>query len=126
MVRCGAREQARLANRLRQRAIGAGARRRLVFVDRLLATLVHLRHGVTDDVVAAWFGVHRSIMRVTCEIRPLLAERGCAIKGGVRLRLLADVPAYLDAVTTPLRARPGREEDPQSVLVALGLPAACD
>ncbi|MFF2205985.1 transposase family protein [Streptomyces sp. NPDC058145] len=32
--------------------MGAGAKHRLVFVDRLLATLVHLRHGVTHDVLA--------------------------------------------------------------------------
>ena len=47
-----ARREARLADRPRQRAVGAGARHRLVFVDRLLATLVHLRHGVTHDVLA--------------------------------------------------------------------------
>jgi hypothetical protein len=93
------REHARLANRLRQRGIGAGAQHRLVFVDRLLATLVQLRHGVTHDVLAAWFGVHRStITRAIGEVRPLLAERGCTIEGGIRLRTLADVVAYLDAV----------------------------
>ncbi|MEV5692548.1 transposase family protein [Micromonospora globbae] len=43
----------------RRRAMGAGARYRLVIVDRLLATLVCLRHGVTQDVLAAWFGVDR-------------------------------------------------------------------
>ncbi|MCY1655615.1 transposase family protein [Streptomyces sp. NPDC052071] len=32
----------------------------MVFVDRLLATLVHLRHGVTHDVLVCWFGVDRS------------------------------------------------------------------
>ncbi|WP_373309394.1 transposase family protein [Streptomyces olivaceoviridis] len=31
---------------------GAGAKHRLRFVDRLLATLVHLRHAVTHDVLA--------------------------------------------------------------------------
>lgn len=41
-----AQHRARLAARPRQRAVGAGANHRLVFVDRLLATLVHLRHGV--------------------------------------------------------------------------------
>lgn len=41
-------------------AVGAGAKHRFGFADRLLATLVHLRPGLTDDVVAAWFGVHRS------------------------------------------------------------------
>ena len=52
-----ARQEARLADRLRRRrqSIGAGARHRLVFVDRLLATTqVHLRHGVTYDVLACW------------------------------------------------------------------------
>ncbi len=46
------RQQARLTARTRQRAVGAGARYKLVFVDRLLATLVCLRHGVTHDVLA--------------------------------------------------------------------------
>jgi hypothetical protein len=36
-----------------------------VFLDRLLATLVHLRHGVTHNVLACW-----------------LAERGCTVEGG--------------------------------------------
>lgn len=93
------RERARRSNRLRQRATGAGARHPRVFVDRLLATLVQLRHGVTHDVLAAWFKVHRStITRAVNEIRPFLAERGCTVEGGVRLRTLADVAAYLDAV----------------------------
>ncbi|MGR6963939.1 transposase family protein [Geodermatophilus sp. URMC 61] len=55
-----ARQDARLADRPRRRAVGTGARYRLVFLDRLLATLVHLRHGVTHDVLACWFGVSRS------------------------------------------------------------------
>ncbi len=80
-----ARRDARLADRPRRRAIGAGARYRLVFVDRLLATLVHLRHGVTHDVLACWFGVSRStITRAIGEVRPLLAERGCTVAGNVR------------------------------------------
>ncbi|MEW2581647.1 helix-turn-helix domain-containing protein [Streptomyces syringium] len=49
--------------------MGAGAKHRLVFVDRLLATLVHLRHGATHDVLACWFGVDRStITRATGEV----------------------------------------------------------
>lgn len=52
------RQTDRLADRPRRRAVGAGACYRLVFTDRLLATLVHLRHGVTHDVLASWFGVH--------------------------------------------------------------------
>ncbi len=69
-----------------------------MFLDRLLATLVHLRHGVTHDVLACWFGVSRStITRAVGEVRPLLAERGCTVEGGVRLRTLADVVAHLGA-----------------------------
>ncbi|MGR6967965.1 transposase family protein [Geodermatophilus sp. URMC 61] len=93
-----ARQEARLVDRPRQRAVGAGASYRLVFIDRLLATLVHLRHGVTHDVLACWFGVSRStITRAIGEVRPLLAERGCTVEGGIRLRTLADVVAYLGA-----------------------------
>ncbi|MFJ9753224.1 transposase family protein [Streptomyces chartreusis] len=49
--------QARLTTRPRRRAVGAGAKHKFVFVDRLLATLVSLRHGTTHDVLACWFGV---------------------------------------------------------------------
>src|SRR3712207_6190757 len=87
---------ARLADRPRRRAVGAGARYRLVFLDRLLATLVQLRHGVTHDVLACWFGVARSsITRAVGEIHPLLAERGCTVEGWIRLRTGADVIAHL-------------------------------
>jgi hypothetical protein len=59
---------------------------------------VHLRHGVTHDVLACWFGVSRStITRAVGEVRPLLAERGCTVEGGIRLRSLADVVAHLGA-----------------------------
>jgi hypothetical protein len=81
--------------------VGAGAKHRLVFVDRLLATLVHLRHGVTHDVLACWFGVDRStITRAVGEVRPLLAERGCTVIPDVRLRSLADVVDHLGASGT--------------------------
>nr|WP_237297302.1 transposase [Streptomyces sp. 3211] len=40
------------ASGLGPRTVGAGAKHRLVFIDRLLATLVHLRHGATRDVSA--------------------------------------------------------------------------
>ncbi|WP_329473215.1 transposase family protein [Streptomyces sp. NBC_01723] len=57
-----------------------------MFIDRLLATPNHLRHGVTHDVLTCWFGVGRStITRAIGELRPLLAERGCTISPGVRL-----------------------------------------
>ncbi|MCX4571295.1 transposase [Streptomyces viridodiastaticus] len=90
--------QVKLASRPWKRAVGAGAKHRLVFVDRLLATLVHLRHTVTHDVLAGWFGVDRStITRAIAEVRPLLAERGCTVSSGVRLRTLAEVIDHLGA-----------------------------
>ncbi|MER6958103.1 transposase family protein [Streptomyces sp. NPDC000618] len=49
------RHQAVLTARSRRRAVGAGAKHKLVFVDRLLTTLFHLRHGPTRDVLACWF-----------------------------------------------------------------------
>ncbi|MFF5924323.1 transposase family protein [Streptomyces flavochromogenes] len=92
------RHQARLASRPRRRAVGAGAKYRFVFVDRLLAALVHLRHGATHDVLSCWFGVDRStITRAVGEVRPLLAERGCTISPGVRLRTLAEIIDHLGA-----------------------------
>ncbi|MDX3372264.1 transposase [Streptomyces sp. ME02-6987-2C] len=95
------RHQAKLAARPRKRAVGAGAKHRLVFVDRLLATLVHLRHGATHDVLACWFGVDRStITRAVGEVRPLLAERGCTVSPDVRLRSLAEVIDHLGSSGT--------------------------
>ncbi|WP_254076091.1 transposase [Streptomyces sp. P3] len=92
------RHQAVLKSRPRRRAVGAGAKHKLVFVDRLLATLVHLRHGVTHDVLACWFAVDRStITRAIGELRPLLAARGCTVAPGSRLRTLAEVVDYLGA-----------------------------
>ncbi|MFI8960468.1 transposase family protein [Streptomyces sp. NPDC053495] len=92
------RHQATLTSRPRKRAVGAGAKHRLVFVDRLLATLVHLRHAATHDVLACWFGVDRStITRAIGEVRPLLAERGCTVSPDVRLRTLAEVVEHLGA-----------------------------
>jgi hypothetical protein len=92
------RHQADLASRPRRRAVGAGAKHKLVFVDRLLATLVHLRHGATHDVLACWFGVDRStITRAIGEVRPLLAMRGCTVAPDIRLRTLAEVIDHLGA-----------------------------
>ncbi|UGT60371.1 transposase [Nocardia asteroides] len=91
-----ARQEARRA--VRVRAPGAGTRYKLVFLDRLLVTLVHLRHGVTHDVLAAWFDVDRStVTRAIGEIRPILAERGCRAGNCTRLRTLDEVVEFLGA-----------------------------
>ncbi|MGW8531380.1 helix-turn-helix domain-containing protein [Nocardiopsis sp. NPDC055824] len=46
----------------RKRTAGAGARHRLVFVDRLVATLIHLRHDLPHAVLGLLFGVDRSTL----------------------------------------------------------------
>lgn len=91
---------------VRKRAAGAGARHQLVFADRLVATLIHLRHDLPHAVLGLLFGVDRStITRAIAEVRALLAERGCAVPDhpGLRLRTLADVFAYAQAEGIELR-----------------------
>ncbi|WP_307842638.1 transposase family protein [Streptomyces sp. RK75] len=69
-----------------------------MFVDRLLATLVHLRHGATHDVLTRWLDVDRStITRAIGEVRPLLAERGCTVSPALRVRTLGEVVDHLGA-----------------------------
>ncbi|EDY45700.2 insertion element transposase [Streptomyces sp. SPB074] len=90
----------------RKREAGAGARHRLVFVDRLVVTLIHLRHDLPHSVLALLSGVDRStVTRAVGEMRGLLAERGCAVpdRPGLRLRTLADVFAYAQAEGIELR-----------------------
>ncbi|MFC9056746.1 transposase family protein [Streptomyces sp. NPDC057074] len=78
------------AGRRRWRELPAG------HFDRLLATLIHLRHGATHDVLACWFAVeHSTVTRAIGEVRPQLAQLGCTIAAGVRLRTLAKVLEHL-------------------------------
>ncbi|MFE2972731.1 IS5/IS1182 family transposase [Streptomyces sp. NPDC059340] len=84
---------------VRLREAEAGPKYGLVFVDRLLVTLVHLRTGLTYEVGSS------TISRAICEVRPLLAARGFAVPDppGVRLRTLEDVFAYAEAEDITLR-----------------------
>ncbi|MFF4723743.1 transposase family protein [Streptomyces mirabilis] len=52
--------QVRLTARTRRPAVGAGAKHKFAFIDRLLATLASVSHGTTYDELACWFGVDRS------------------------------------------------------------------
>ena len=90
----------------RQRAAGAGPHHRLVFCDRVLATLVILRFQLPHQALAVLDGVNRAtITRAVHEVRPLLAARGFAVPDapGVRLHTLADVFAYAAAHGVQLR-----------------------
>ncbi|MER6572876.1 transposase family protein [Streptomyces sp. NPDC001093] len=96
-----------------------------MFVDRVLVTLVHLRHGLPHAALAVLFGVDRStVSGAIRQVRPLLAARGCAVpdRPGIRLRTLEDVFAYAEAegvevrldgtdvqVRRPKVGRPGRK-----------------
>jgi hypothetical protein len=90
----------------RRRAVGAGRKQKLVFTDRLLVTLVHLRHQLPHAALAELHGVDRSTVSAAIrEVRPLLAARGFAVpdRPGVRLRTLGDVFAYAAAEGVALR-----------------------
>lgn len=63
----GRRCEARGGDRTRE--AGAGARHRLVFVDRLVVTLIHLRHDLPHSVLALLSGVDRSSYRSTTQRR---------------------------------------------------------
>lgn len=66
----------------RRRAAGAGPKQRLVFVDRLLVTLVHLRLGIPHAALAELYAVDRSTVNgANREVRPLLAACGFAVPG---------------------------------------------
>jgi hypothetical protein len=93
----GPRRDARLADRLRRRAVGAGAGTGWCSSTGCRPPWGPAPPG-PHDVLACWFGAPRStITRAIGEVRPLLAERGCTVEGGLRLRTLADVVAHLGA-----------------------------
>lgn len=104
-----AAEESRLRERRgheRQRAPGAGPDHELVFVDRVIVTLVVLRFQLPHAALAELYRVDRStVTRAIHEIRPLLAARGFAVPGrpDLRLRTLADVFAYAAAENVELR-----------------------
>ncbi|MFF8911705.1 transposase family protein [Streptomyces olivaceoviridis] len=90
----------------RRRSVGAGRKPKLVFVDRLLVTLVYLRHGLPHAVIAELYGVDRSTLSAAIrQVRPLLAARGFAVpdRPGLRLKTLEDVFAYAEAEGVELR-----------------------
>jgi hypothetical protein len=90
----------------RRREAGAGPKYELVFTDRLLVALVHLRTGLTHEALGVLYEVGPStIGRAIREVRPLLANRGFAVpdRPGILLRTLEDVFAYAGPEDVTLR-----------------------
>ncbi|MFF7234648.1 hypothetical protein ACFZBA_36940, partial [Streptomyces sioyaensis] len=56
----------------RRRAAGAGARHQLVFIDRLTATLIHLRHDLPHAVLGLLYGVTAGMSTGLCVIGVVL------------------------------------------------------
>lgn len=84
---------------------GAGPKHELIFTDRIVVTVVYLRHQLPHAALAALYGVGRAtISEAIGQIRPL-AERGFAVpdRPEARLRTLADVFAYAAAEGVSLR-----------------------
>jgi hypothetical protein len=123
-----ASEESRLLERRgheRLRAPGAGPGHELPFTDRVIVTLVVLRHQLPHAALAGLYRVDRStVTRAVREVRPLLAARGFAVpdRPGLRLHTLAGVFAYASAhgvelridgtevqVRRPRAGRPGRK-----------------
>src|SRR3712207_3663556 len=97
-----ARQDARLADRPRRRAVGAGARYRLVFVDRLLASPVQLRHGVVPRQAAGRSSVSGKL-GISGSARPRWISRGGFQASASCGRTV------LYSIGSPRRARPGPE-----------------
>lgn len=64
----------------RKRAAGAGARHQLVFIDRLVATLIHLRHDLPHSVLGLLFGVDRSTI-TPCDHGDTSASSRSGVRG---------------------------------------------
>ncbi|WP_436850178.1 helix-turn-helix domain-containing protein [Streptomyces monashensis] len=68
------------AGRKHKQRPGAGPRHDLAFTDRVLVTLVHLRHQLPHAALAELYGLERStITRAVGGIRPLPAARGFTV-----------------------------------------------
>ncbi|MEV6318860.1 transposase family protein [Streptomyces sp. NPDC051776] len=77
-----------------------------MFTDRLLITLICLRHQLPHAALAELYRVDRSTVSAAVrEIRPLLAAHGFAVPGrpGIRLKAIEDVFAYAEAEDIDLR-----------------------
>lgn len=69
-----------------------GQKYELVFTDRLLVALIHLRTGLTHEALGVTHQVGSSMIgRAIGEVRLLLTERGFAVPQRPGLRTLADV-----------------------------------
>lgn len=102
--------------RKRKRQAGAGPKHELLFTDRVVVTLVHLRLSFRTPPSPSCTASSRStITRAIGEIRPLLAQRGFADGQGRTLWSGADRPGRMhdqtamrtEGIAEQFRLRPG-------------------
>jgi hypothetical protein len=94
-----AQREAELHNhrgRARRYAPGTGPRPRLTLADRLLATVLHQRFAMPQQVIGELFGVHRRTINTAVRgTRQLLDQVRRTIEpAGVRLDTLGDLADY--------------------------------
>jgi hypothetical protein len=86
---------ARLSDRERARALGAGRNYELVFAARMFLTLVHLRHNLAFRGLGALVGMSKDTAhRAVREVVPLLADLGVTTSDGDTISSLQDLERF--------------------------------
>lgn len=97
--------EARLSDRSRQRAFGAGRKHVLPFAGRLLLAVMYLRWNVTMRFLAEVFGSDKDMVhRAVAELTPLLAKHGITAPDGTRIGDDDALAAQLRALSKTQRA----------------------
>lgn len=97
--------EARLSDRSRQRAFGAGRKHVLPFAGRLLLAVMYLRWNVTLRFLAEVFGSDKDMVhRAVAELTPLLAKHGVTAPDDTRLGDDDALAAQLRALSKTQRA----------------------
>jgi len=98
--------------RPRQPAPGTGRRPRLTLTDKLLAAILHDRHGLPHKAIAALLGIrHEDTCRHVGDIRLLLRQTGHTIEPSTtKLATLDDLYRYAaeSAITKPAEIKTAR------------------
>lgn len=118
LPRLGAAERARQERAGRRRAPGAGHPHGLPPRDRVLLTVIWLRHDLARDVLGCLFGVSgTTAARVVARILPLLVGTPADPKRGRSASLISEASTFLrllQVCVLPRGGRPGCRRPPGS------------